>query len=170
MSLMRYRPSLLERLLDDQPGDQSILPQDVSLDAIRQGIIRDLNNLVNTRRLIEHELPEHHIELKNSILTYGLARRSLLGTNHIDTERIRAELERAITLNEPRLKDVKVNLLGSPKPEPSLLQFQIKAVLCIPPTPQEISLAAELPVHPQLFSVTEEGAAAKMRLIPVGAE
>lgn len=160
MSLIRYRPSLLERLCDSHPDDQLSLPQDVSLKDIRDSVIRDLNDLVNTRRLVERELPAHYPELRNSILTYGLARRSLLGTSNFDAERIRIELERAIERCEPRLKEVHVELLGGPRIEPALLRFQIKAILCVPPTPQEIALAAELPLHPQLISVSDESATA----------
>lgn len=170
MSLIRYRPSLLDRLLDDQPDEQSVLPQDVFINTIRDNIIRDLNDLVNTRRLVEQELPPHCQELKDSMLTYGLARRALLGTSKAEAERIRIELERAIERCEPRLKQVRVELLDGPKPEPALLRFHIKAILDLPPTPQEISLAAELPQHPQLFAVSAGGQALTSEPVIPGAE
>ena len=43
---------------------------------------------------------------------------------------------------------------------PPCCVFRSKAILCVPPTPQEIALAAELPLHPQLISVSDESATA----------
>ena len=98
------RPSLLDRLLDDHyEGDASSEDWSVSVAELERSVVRDLNDLVNTARAEPLALPEDCVELRDSLLLYGMTRAGLLGKSKEDRLQVKREIELAIRRFESRL-------------------------------------------------------------------
>lgn len=148
------RPSLLDCLVDE------VGPPGCSLEEFTRSVVRDLNDLVNTPRVDLSEVPEHMQEVRSSLLAYGLPRPGLLGKSSQDRERVRADLEEAIRLFEPRLAAVRVLDARAAKAQGSAEEcsilpyaFTIKAILRSDPLPSEVMLGATLSRYPQAIEV-----------------
>ncbi|MGE3166137.1 MAG: type VI secretion system baseplate subunit TssE [Planctomycetota bacterium] len=107
----RLQPSLLDRLLDDEP-DKTQEPRErrvLSVRQMRAGVLRDLVWLLNTTNLAAtpkadqtNEL-DHYPDVRSSVLNYGmpdLAGRTLSGSDPVAIE---AALKRVLLNFEPRL-------------------------------------------------------------------
>src|SRR5690606_34844148 len=105
------RPSILDRLLDDEPHIQVEADKNRHhhLRELRNSVKRDLENLLNTRyRMIEP--PEEFKQLEISLLNYGLP--DLATVNIADIAKKKAftkNLEKILRDFEPRFKSVKVH-------------------------------------------------------------
>ncbi len=134
----RLRPSILDRLLDDEPGNNAELDpgQYQRIKQLRTSVRRDLENLLNTRfRIIEP--PEELQELESSILNYGL--QDLATVNIIDKEKKKAftrKLEQSLKDFEPRFKSVKVTYQENKDSTDRTLRFRIDATLYADPSPE----------------------------------
>lgn len=140
------RPSLLDRLLDDERELTRERPptRAASEAAFRRAVRRDLEWLLNTRRQLA-EVPEGREELRRSLLRYGLPD---VASMPRDVPEARARLVRAleetITLFEPRLTQVRVVLAGDGERGPAdahgagELRFLIEAVLLLDPEPERV--------------------------------
>ncbi len=128
------KPSLLDRLIDEDPGvsQEPVHHRYVNLVQIKAAVIRDLENLMNTRRSIL--IPsESHREVSSSVFVYGL--RDYTAQNPKSPtarQHLRLDVERTIALFEPRLKNVTVRL-DSPDPNERNLRFRITALLVAEP-------------------------------------
>src|SRR5688572_16702601 len=118
------RLSVLDRLLDVEGSGTD------SLETLRQSVRRDLDWLLNTRRLytpISDDFPE----LQHSVLTYGIPDITSLGRDAPAARaRLLAHIEESIALFEPRLTNVRVAIVES-VPGTGLRQvhFRINALL-----------------------------------------
>ena len=124
------RPSLLDRLLDDQPElkGEPVLNRGLSYGQLRTVVERDLEQLLNTRCFPE-EIPEGAGEVRRSLQVYGLADFSSKNPSlPVVRSELRHEIERAVTLFEPRLRNVGVRL-ESPGAGERRLKFKITAQL-----------------------------------------
>src|ERR1051326_1765438 len=67
-------PSVLDRLLDDEPGAdrESFSGRFFSLRDLKQAVARDLEALLNTRQEALEEVPSEFSEVSQSLRTYGL--------------------------------------------------------------------------------------------------
>src|SRR5690606_23191203 len=84
----RLRPSILDRLLDDEPGNKiDVLAgaQD-HLRLLRDSVRRDLENLLNTRYRVVAP-PEDLTELEVSLMNYGLPDLATLNIINMDKRR-----------------------------------------------------------------------------------
>lgn len=124
------KASLLDRLLDTGPDtrEESALSGGISYAHLRGAVERDLENLLNTR-CFPSDIPVSCSEVRKSLLLYGLADFS---SRNVATPSMRGELrqeiERAIALFEPRLRNVKVRVENPPNGERRLM-FKISALL-----------------------------------------
>ncbi len=136
----KLRPSVLDRLLDNDPGNAlDIDPgQHQKLKELRNSVRRDLENLLNTRlRIIEPD--DEFPELKKSLLTYGLP--DLATVNIIDKESRKVfvtHLENLLMEFEPRFKTVNVNYLENSNALDRTLRFRIDALLYADPSPEVV--------------------------------
>ncbi len=134
----RLRPSILDRLLDDEPGNNAEIDpgQYQQIKQLRSSVRRDLENLLNTRfRIIEP--PEELQELESSLLNYGL--QDLATVNIIDKEKKKAftrKLEQSLKDFEPRFKSVKVTYQENKDSTDRTLRFRIDATLYADPSPE----------------------------------
>lgn len=134
----KLRPSILDRLLDDEPHNQveQDKGQHQKLKQLRNSVRRDLENLLNTRyRVIEP--PEEYEELEKSLLNYGLP--DLATVNIIDTAKKKEfilSLERILKKYEPRFKSVSVTYLDNADATDRTVKFRINATLYADPLPE----------------------------------
>jgi type VI secretion system protein ImpF len=102
----RLQPVLLDRLIDDQPGksDESRERRVMNMSQIRQAILRDLEYLLNTPARPEGDPIYDYPLASTSVLNFGTATFSGRTTSDQARERLRAGVERAIGVFEPRLQ------------------------------------------------------------------
>lgn len=104
-----FRSTLFERLL---PVDDQYTGQGLSIQELRQSIAHDLEDLLNNRMTRLNQTEEHYPGIKNSILQFGIIDFVGLSTaNPTDRDKICRSIEQSISAHEPRLKQVKVEML-----------------------------------------------------------
>jgi type VI secretion system protein ImpF len=133
-------PSVLDRLLDDDPSSERELPKSrsQSLRELIQSVRGDLENLLNTRWRGVGWPPEL-TELEHSLVNYGIPdiTASDLGSA-ASREAFRYVLEAAIRNFEPRLKNFHVEFLDSDQPADRTLRFRIEGLLQVEPAPEPV--------------------------------
>jgi type VI secretion system protein ImpF len=149
-------PSLLDRLLDDEPEVSTEPSRNRSqlLRDMKVSVRRDIENLLNSRRrnvVLSPRLPE----LANSLLAYGVADFSGAGpATAKQREAFCRALEEVIRNNEPRLLEVRVELSTNPEPGDRTLRFRIDAMLRADPAPEPVIFDSALEPVSQTFSVS----------------
>jgi type VI secretion system protein ImpF len=132
-------PSVLDRLIDNEPKNRSeAMPTYAqSLRVMKAALRRDLEWLMNTRRVID-EPPESCVELRRSVYQYGLPDISSMSIfSPIDQNHLLKAMESVLAFFEPRLIRVKVNL----KPVTGagrMVHFVIEGLLRVDPVPEPI--------------------------------
>ena len=130
--------SLLDRLLDDDPS-QPMEPahqRQVSFAEIRAAVIRDIENLLNTRR-VARAVPESLSQVGHSLYVYGLRDFSNENPGSAQVlQRLRREVVQALNLFEPRLKNVVVQVDN--RTGDNNLHFRISATLVITPLSEPV--------------------------------
>ena len=139
-------PSLLDRLLDDNPGVQQEAPMtpQQSLRLLHQAVRRDLEALLNTRRRCA-DYPSQLKELDKSLVNYGIP--DFTGAN-LSSGESRSEfvrvIESVIRRFDPRFKSVRVILLDNVEPLDRTLRFRIDAVVYAEPAPENLVFDSSL--------------------------
>ena len=146
---IRACPSILDRLLDDEPDvvQERLHQRFYDVRQLKRTVTRDLEALLNTRQERLTPLPAACREVQRSLLTYGLpdfTAWSLLSP--VDRQRIRHALEQAIATCEPRLTRVQVTLEPAREYE-RVVRFRIEALLRVEPTPEPVTFDAVLQLH-----------------------
>lgn len=133
-------PSVLDRLLDEDPGTQRETAKSRTqvLRELKQCVRRDLENLLNTRRYYRR-LPPELKELDISLVNYGIPdiTGADLGSTR-DREQFRKSLEEIIRRFEPRFKTIHVEMLDNVEPLDRTLRFRIDAMLYAEPAPEPV--------------------------------
>jgi type VI secretion system protein ImpF len=133
-------PSVLDRLLDDDPGVRTEPAKSRSqvLRELKMSVRRDLESLLNTRRSCT-SWPEHLTELDRSLVNYGLP--DITGYD-LAASRSRHDFQRlvesVIRRCEPRFKSVSVELLENVGVLDRTLRFRIDALLYAEPAPEPV--------------------------------
>lgn len=146
----RLQPSLLDRLTDNNPGEQteSRDARVIDLRRLREIIQRDLSALLNTsdnNALID---PERYPHTARSVLNYGIREvagdYSTLGR----AEEIRKSIARAIQAFEPRIHpgSIDVQLRGDQESRACVVNFDIRADMWAQPMPMELYLRSQVDV------------------------
>ena len=152
--------SLIDRLVDDEPER----PSDASLTHTqlllyhRESVLRDLANLLNTRRR-SPDPPASFEDLVPSMVDYGL--RDFIFENLAAAsvrERLRATIEETIQRYEPRFKRVSVRLVDSGMTADPALKLRIEALLYAEPAPISISFDSIMDPISGGFDVKGRGA------------
>ena len=126
--------SILDRLIDTEPGvtHEPVQRRFATINQVRNAVARDLENLLNTRKSI-NPVPEADGQVTASLFTYGV--RDFISSSPRSPsvrQQIRQEIERVISLFEPRLRSVSVRLDASAGSERTL-RFRISALLVVDP-------------------------------------
>jgi type VI secretion system protein ImpF len=152
-------PSLLDRLLDDEPDVQRepARSRNQILRDLKHSVRRDLENLLNTRQRCL-PLPPHLTELKQSLVNYGTPDITESGMSAVKERQEFARLLQAIIMQyEPRFKSAKVVLLDNAEPLDRTLRFRIDALLLAEPAPEPVVFDSTLEPGTGDFEVKEGG-------------
>ena len=156
----RLQPSLLDRLTDDEPGqrNESREKRVISLEKLRQCVLRDLGWLLNTGSLAQTQKLDDHPHVAQSVLNYGvpdLAGDTLSG---IDVSAIERELSDAIRCFEPRILPHTIRVrafVAEGKMSNRALAFQIEGQLWAQPVPLQLYLKTEIDLETGDVAVSE---------------
>jgi type VI secretion system protein ImpF len=132
-------PSILDRLIDNDPDLSKETAQDRYLDIrqIKAQVVRDLENLLNTRRHI-FDPPDEFREVNESLFTYGVNDFTSQNPGNISVRKsIKQDMEKVIARFEPRLKNVSVVVEGDSMI--NSLRFRINAMLVVEPESEPVS-------------------------------
>ena len=154
---VRITPSVLDRLLDFEPGDSKEAPKSrsKSLRELKQSVRRDLEWLLNTRCYPEN-VDEGLVEVLKSVVFFGLPDfTSVSAKSHIEQKRLKVALETAIKNFEPRFTDLQVTLEPISNID-RLLRFRIEANLDIDPMPEPIVFDTVLQLGSGEFEIKEK--------------
>lgn len=145
-----FRSTLFERLL---PVDDQYTGQGLSIQELRQSIAHDLEDLLNNRMTRLNQTEEHYPGIKNSILQFGIIDFVGLSTaNPTDRDKICRSIEQSISAHEPRLKQVKVEMLINEN-NMSSLYLSISAYLNISPLYEMVMFDALLKPTTQQYVI-----------------
>ncbi|GAM09410.1 gene 25-like lysozyme [Geobacter sp. OR-1] len=149
------RRSLLDRLIERETdaADGPAQSPYAAVNEIRGAVIRDLENLLNTRRNIL-DLPESFTQVHGSLFTYGLKDFMSYNSGSASVRlQIRQEIERTIALFEPRLRNVTIRLDGTDRNERTL-RFRISALLVADPVTEPIAFDTYLDINRGEFQIS----------------
>lgn len=135
-----FKASILDRLMDNDPGlsREPVQERSVSIWHIKAEIIRDLENLLNTKRQIV-SLPTIYKQVNNSVFMYGLRDYTAMNPGSISVkQQLRQDIERAIAQFEPRLTNITVQLEMSNQKERNI-RFRITALLVVDPMAEPVT-------------------------------
>jgi len=155
----KLRPSILDRLLDDDPENlvETEPDQHHRLRELRASVQRDMETLMNTRlRLVEPD--EKYSELKTSLLNYGLP--DLATVNLSDKKNKTAFIDSLETLLiefEPRFKSVNVQYLENNEALDRTVRFRIEATLYADPMPEVVVFDSVLEPVSRSVNIEEAG-------------
>jgi len=145
----RLQPSLLDRLTDNEPGKamESRAQRVLSLQKLREGVIRDLVWLLNTTRLDASSDLSAYPEVKRSVVNFGIGGIAGVTASSIDRETLARQVRDAIGVFEPRLKkgtvQVRVTVAEAGMAH-NTLSFEIEGDLWAGATPMRLFLKTEL--------------------------
>ena len=155
---MRDQPylqtSILDRLIDREPElpAEPVPRRLATLDSISQAVLRDLENLFNTRGGAP-ALPESRHQVQGSIFSYGTRDFSSENTRSNAVRlQIRSEIERLLLQFEPRLRNVAVRLDTGPETGRTL-HFRIEALLQVEPQPAPLTFDTCLDINNGTYSI-----------------
>jgi len=146
--------SLLDRLIDLEPG-VSHEPVQFRLQGVREikaSVVRDLENLLNTKRAPEEPARKFR-QARNSMLLYGLRDFTARNPRSVATrQQLREEIEKMVSQFEPRLRDVAVHLDAEVGNE-RVLRFRISGVLVVEPLSEPVTFDTVLDMKSAQFQV-----------------
>ncbi|MCL2590258.1 MAG: type VI secretion system baseplate subunit TssE [Betaproteobacteria bacterium] len=152
-------PSVLDRLLDDAPGEpQRDAVLLFGMEDYKSALARDLEALLNTRVMEPENLAQYPLAAR-SVIRYGIPDLTSLSLlDPVDQERLRAEVQYAIENFESRLSDVNVTL-NIPKQETisfeRMLHLRVDATLQVHPRQPPVSFDATLRLSTNVYQVNE---------------
>jgi type VI secretion system protein ImpF len=133
--------SVLDRLIDLEPanGLESPLSRAQSVRLLRSAVRRDLEWLLNTRRIAD--VPDKGLrEVNRSVYVYGLPDLSALSIAiAADRNKLTRQILAAIALFEPRLAGVRLSFVEAPDAAKKEVRLRIEAMLRMDPVPEPIS-------------------------------
>jgi len=136
----KLRPSILDRLLDNEPHIQTEADKDrdQKLAQMRKSVRRDLETLLNTRCRVMEPSDEFE-QLETSLLNYGLP--DLATVNVLNLQKkieFTQDLENLLKEFEPRFKSVKVKFTDNKDTTDRTIRFRIDATLYADPYPEVV--------------------------------
>ncbi len=128
--------SVFDRLLNED--DYNSLGGTVSdLHVVRNAVLRDVENLLNTRKCI-YRPPDSYTYLKKSLFVYGLDDFTAKNPKNVQVQKfLKANIQNTIARFEPRLRDVAVDLREEEGISQNLC-FVIRAILYADPIQEPI--------------------------------
>lgn len=153
------QPSVLDRLLDDDPRTDVEHPGAVGSDLrhFKQAVARDLDVLLNSRCVDFGDRIESHPQARDSVINFGIIDLSSLSLlNPDDRALLRDRIRITIERHEPRLAKVRVTL-DAPRDLERMLRFRVDAVLRVHPQRPPVSFDAMLQLSSNSYQFTDRG-------------
>ena len=153
----RLYPSLLDRLIDDDPG-RATEPREsrsATLQRLRENVLRDLNWLFNaTQSSIDFD---GDMLLAGSVINYGLPPLAGRPASQYDLGELARVLREVILRFEPRIlaHTLKVSAERVRADSHNVLGFRIEGQLWSQPIPLEIYMRTEIDLESGLTQVVE---------------
>lgn len=145
-----FRTTLFDRLLPET--DQNY--RGISLQELRESVASDLEDLLNSRMAKLDHLIDQFPLAKQSILQFGIIDFVGLSTaNPSDRDKICQSIERSIAAHEPRLKQIKVEMLLDGQ-NMGALYLSIQAYLNIHPLFEPVIFDAVLKPTTQQYVIS----------------
>jgi type VI secretion system protein ImpF len=157
LSRDRLYPSLLDRLIDDEPG-RATEPREnraASLQKLRDNVLRDLNWLFNaTQSSMDFSGDDL---LSGSVLNYGLPALAGRPASQYDLSELSRVLREVILRFEPRIiaHTLKVSAERNTSDSHNVLGFRIEGQLWSQPVPLEIFMRTVIDLESGLTHVVE---------------
>ena len=148
-------PSVFDRLIDEEPYNSREAPrsQTQTMREIRESVMRDLENLLNTRWRCKSWPPQLKV-LDTSLINYGIPDFSSIDlSSDMDRNSLREAIEVAIRTYETRFVSVAVEVPKRRQAGDRSLHFIIRAELHATPAPEPIVFDSKLEPSDQLFRV-----------------
>lgn len=156
----RLQPSLLDRLIDDDPQktSESLDARVLTRQQLRAAVLRDLSWLFNDSRQ-EPEVNSLHVDAlalwrnhdhaRRSVLNYGMPAFSGVTLSSMDTLAIEHSVAEAIRNFEPRIDPATLNVEVKidQASHHNTLQIVIRGQMWSQPVPLELLLAADVDVE-----------------------
>jgi type VI secretion system protein ImpF len=133
--------SVVDRLIDQEPRSSAEAPltRAQSVRRLKEGVRRDLEWLLNTRR-VAVEPDESLVELNQSLYVYGLPDlSSYSASSSKDQGKLLRTIQSIIKEHEPRLSNVHVEPQDVSKTNAFNLRLRIDAILMMDPAPEHVS-------------------------------
>jgi type VI secretion system protein ImpF len=156
----RLQPSLLDRLTDDEPG-KAVESRDrrvISLERLRECVLRDLGWLLNTGRLAQLEDLGPYPEVARSVLNYGSLDLTGRLLSSADLAELEAAVRQAIWDFEPRiLRDtLRVrSVIDTEAMGGNSITFEIEGSLWAQPMPMRMFMHTEIDLETGHVEVVE---------------
>jgi type VI secretion system protein ImpF len=152
------RQTVIDRLIDYEPGvGDAPMTFNESVAALKASLLRDLDWLLNTRRIAE-PAPANFREVQQSLYHYGIPDlTSMGGEKDVQERRLVRGMEEAIRLFEPRLTAVRVQAIETSDPNARQWRFSIEALLRMEPNPELVVFDTVLDAMSGTFSVSGRG-------------
>jgi type VI secretion system protein ImpF len=160
LSRDRLYPSLLDRLVDDDPGRATEARENraASLQKLRDNVLRDLNWLFNaTQSSIEFD---GDTLLSGSVINYGMPPLAGRPASQYDLGELSRVLREVIMRFEPRIiaHTLKVSAERNKGDTHNVLGFRIEGQLWSQPIPLEIYMRTEIDLESGMTQVVESKA------------
>jgi type VI secretion system protein ImpF len=146
----KLQPCLLDRLTDDDPknSQESRTQRVVSLQRYRQGVLRDLQWLLNASAHLPHEgnsaiTLEDYPEALRSVLNFGT--RHLFGVMTPSMRELERQLTEALYIFEPRI--LRNSLKVKSRLEGNLVVLDIQGELWANPLPEQLHIKTMLDIE-----------------------
>src|ERR1700761_611669 len=141
--------SVLDRLIDLEPQTQAenTLSRAQSVRLLRSAVRRDLEWLLNTRRIAS--IAEENLqEVNRSMVVFGLPDLATLSmATATDRNKLTRQVAAAIAAFEPRLTNARVTLLETSDASRKDVRMRIEAMLRMDPVPEPISFDSVLELN-----------------------
>ena len=157
LSRDRLYPSLLDRLVDEEPGRATEARENraASLQKLRENVLRDLNWLFNATQS-SIDLDDDPV-LVGSVINYGMPPLAGRPASQYDMTELSRALREVILRFEPRIiaHTLKVSAERAKGDSHNVLGFRIEGQLWSQPIPLEIFMRTEIDLESGMTQVVE---------------
>lgn len=156
----RLQPSLLDRLTDDDPRNprESRDARVLSIEALKQNVLRDLEWLLNTEYLASMVDLSKYPHVASSVLNFGRPALSGKAGSTINLRQLQQHIKRTILDFEPRViaKSLTIRVVYDDEVHSkSSLSFEIEGQLWAQPLPLTLFLRTEVDLESGTIKVLE---------------
>jgi type VI secretion system protein ImpF len=159
----RLQPSLLDRLIDDEPDKKSegVDRRVLTLSRLRESVLRDINWLFNSSQVFTEDERESFPEAAASTVNFGIPAFSGRTASSLDVAAMEKQLREAILDFEPRLLGdsvrVRARQFKEEEGQHNRLSFDIECKLWAQPAPLALLLHSDVDLESGQNAVRDSG-------------